>query len=73
MRGHAYLVEGDGFLPATVRTLTAGQHLMTRSTHPLKVFKDPLLMGGWVAEKGTLSADVVLRTVAALRPAAVPA
>ena len=67
MRGHAYLVEGDGFLTATVRTLTAGLHLLTRSRYPLEVFKDPWPMASWVAQRGELDADEVMRVLGLIR------
>ena len=60
IRALAYLVEGMGFLPAAVRTLTAGLHLVTRAPYPLKVFRDAGELSGWVAsEDGPPSAVVI--------------
>lgn len=44
----AYLVEGSGFLPATVRTLTAGLSLMNRSPYKTKVFSEPGPLVSWL-------------------------
>lgn len=65
---HAYLVEGTGFLPATVRTLTSGMHLMNRTPYPLKVFKDPLVLASWICEAADhLSADQIASAIARVR------
>lgn len=67
---HGYLVEGTGFLPATVRTLTSGMHLVNRTPYPLKVFKDPMILAGWIAEDAEhLTADGVASAIAQVRRA----
>lgn len=45
----AYLVFGEGFLAVSVRTLTAGMALVTRSPHPIRVFSDTPACAAWVA------------------------
>ena len=62
-----YLVEGSGFLPATVRTLTAGLHLVNRADYPLKVFADPWLLARWTAELGALDPAEVLGALSRVR------
>jgi hypothetical protein len=57
----AYLVFGEGFLAVSVRTLTAGMSLMTRSPHPIKVFSDTPSCASWVASFAERPAsDIVL-------------
>lgn len=63
MRCQAYLVEGVGFLPAAVRTVTAGMHLITKSPYPVKVFSDAMTLASWLAPRGELDADDVTRWV----------
>jgi hypothetical protein len=63
----AYLVVGEGFLPATVRTLTAGMQLVTRSPHPIRTFGDPVVAAEWVAPFVGMDADSVLRTLTRTR------
>lgn len=67
MRCQAYLVEGVGFLPALVRTVTAGMHLMTKSPYPVKVFGDVPTLASWIAVQGALDATHVNRWVAQAR------
>ena len=55
----AYLVFGEGFLAASVRTLTAGMALVTRSPHPIKVFSDTQVCASWVATFAELAASEV--------------
>ncbi len=55
----AYLVFGEGFLAASVRTLTAGMALVTRSPHPIKVFSDTLVCASWVATFSDLAPSEV--------------
>jgi hypothetical protein len=64
-----YLVEGTGFLPATVRTLTSGMHLVTRSSYPVKVFADPGLLASWLAPHVALTPADVQQTIAEARNA----
>lgn len=49
----AYLVEGSGFLPATVRTLTAGLSLVNRAPYATKVFSDVPSLVSWVGPQLT--------------------
>lgn len=56
----AYVVFGEGFLAASVRTLTAGMALVTRSPHPIKVFSDSQVCASWVAAFADLSPGEVV-------------
>ncbi|AKF06322.1 hypothetical protein [Sandaracinus amylolyticus] len=66
---HGYLVDGDGFLPAAVRTATAGLALMTRAPYPTRVFSKGGELVEWIAPIATLSRDDVLRAIAQARAA----
>lgn len=72
MHAQAYLVDGTGFLPAAVRTATAGLHLMTRAPYPLKVFREPHELADWIASFGALRAyeveDAIERVRSAINP-----
>lgn len=72
MKAQAYLVEGTGFLPAAVRTATAGLHLMTRAPYPLQVFRDPFELADWIAGFGDLRAHEVEDAIAEVRAAISP-
>lgn len=63
MRCSAYLVEGDGFLPAAVRTMTAGMALVTRSPYPVRVFRDLPSCAEWVAPHADLDVIAVEQAV----------
>lgn len=69
MRCSGYLVEGSGFLPAAVRTMTAGMALFTKSNAPIKVFPDALSLSEFVAPHVALDAREVARTLHELRSA----
>ncbi len=69
MRCSGYLVEGTGFLPAAVRTMTAGMALFTKSKAPIKVFQDALSLSEFVAPHVGLEAREVARTLHELRSA----
>ena len=57
-----------GFLAATVRTLTAGQHLIMRSSYPLKVFADAVTAAPWIAARGELEEHDVRVALTQVRP-----
>lgn len=67
MRCSAYLVEGDGFLPAAVRTMTAGMALVTRSPHPIRVFRELATTSSWVAPHSDLGIYEVEQAVTRAR------
>ncbi len=69
MKCSAYLVEGTGFLPAAVRTMTAGMHLITRSPYPIKVFADRIAVTEWVSPHVGLTSSEVDRTTREARSA----
>jgi hypothetical protein len=69
MRCSGYLVEGTGFLPAAVRTMTAGMALFTRSKAPIRVFGDGPALAEWIAPHVGLEALEVARTLMDVRGA----
>ena len=69
MKCSAYLVEGSGFLPAAVRTMTAGMALVTRSPYPVKVFSDGPGCASWVGPVVDLTGLEVERAVKEARSA----
>lgn len=69
MHAQAYLVEGVGFLPAAVRTVTSGLHLVTRAPYPLEVFRDAREAADWIARRGELGAATVEDAIARVRDA----
>lgn len=69
MRCSGYLVEGSGFLPAAVRTMTAGMALFTKSKAPIRVFGDGPTISEWVGPYVGLDAREVIRTLMEVRGA----
>lgn len=69
MKCSGYLVEGSGFLPAAVRTMTAGMALFTRSSAPIKVFGDAPTLADWIAPHVGLDAREIVRTLMDVRGA----
>ena len=69
MKCSGYLVEGAGFLTATVRTMMAGMHLLTRSSHPIRVFGTLSDLAAWVAPHVELDQAEVARVVYEVREA----
>lgn len=69
MKCSAYLVEGSGFLPAAVRTMTAGMALVTRSPFPIKVFSDGPACASWVGSIADIAPLDVERAVKEARSA----
>lgn len=69
MKCSAYLVEGSGFLPAAVRTMTAGMALVTRSPYPVKVFSDGPGCASWVGPVVDMTGLEVERAVKEARSA----
>lgn len=67
MRCSAYLVEGDGFLPAAVRTMTAGMALVTRAPYPVRVFRELHGAATWVAPHARLDVAGVEAAVSRAR------
>lgn len=67
MRCSAYLVEGEGFLPAAVRTMTAGMALVTRSPYPVRVFRDIVATSQWVAPHAELDVMAVEQAITRAR------
>ncbi|MDQ3031127.1 MAG: hypothetical protein M3Y87_01825 [Myxococcota bacterium] len=67
MRCSAYLVEGEGFLPAAVRTMTAGMALVTRSPYPVRVFRDIVAVSSWVAPHAELDVMAVEQAITRAR------
>jgi hypothetical protein len=60
MRCSGYLVEGSGFLPAAVRTMTSGLALFTRSKAKIRVFSEAGVLADWISPSiGTAPRDVV--------------
>lgn len=72
MKCSAYLVEGTGFLPAAVRTLTAGMHLLTRSPYPIRVFATLGELAPWVGPHVDLDQAEVTRVVNEIRTTGAP-
>lgn len=66
---HAYLVEGTGFLPAAVRTFTAGLQLVNRTPFPTKVFADGMSAATWVAPMIGMSTHDLMQAMADSRNA----
>jgi hypothetical protein len=71
MKCSGYLVEGSGFLPAAVRTMTAGMALFTRSKAQIKVFPDTPTISEWIAPFVGLEPREVARTLMDVRGAGV--
>lgn len=69
MRCSGYLVEGTGFLPAAVRTMTAGLALFTKSKAQIKVFMDAPTISEWIAPIVGLEPRDVNRTLLEVRGA----
>lgn len=69
MKCSAYFVEGSGFLPAAVRTMTAGMALITRSPYPIRVFSEAPPCAAWVAPHVDLTPLDVERSVKEARTA----
>jgi hypothetical protein len=69
MKCSGYLVEGSGFLPAAVRTMTAGMSLFTRSKAVIKVFPDAPTISEWIGPYVGLDAREVNRTLMDVRGA----
>lgn len=69
MKCSAYLVEGTGFLPAAVRTMTAGMALVTRAKYAIKVFSDAPSCASWVAPSVGLTFREVEQTIEEARSA----
>lgn len=67
MRCSGYLVEGTGFLPAAVRTMTAGMALFTRSKAAIRVFGDAPALAQWISPQVGLDAREVVRTLMDVR------
>jgi hypothetical protein len=67
MHCSAYLVEGEGFLPAAVRTMTAGMALVTRSPYPVRVFRELPPCAAWVAPHADLDVPAVEQAVTRAR------
>ena len=63
MRCSGYLVEGTGFLPAAVRTMTSGMALFTRSKAKIKVFSDGELLAEWIGPSVGMTSREVVRTL----------
>jgi hypothetical protein len=72
MKCSGYLVEGTGFVTATVRTMTAGMHLLTRSPYPIRVFAMLPDVAAWVAPHVALDESAVVRAVFEVRGAGLP-
>lgn len=69
MRCSAYVVEGNSFAMAAVRTMTAGLSLLTRSPYPIKSFGDAMTAAEWVGGELGMDSRSVLATIAAAREA----
>lgn len=67
MRCSAYVVEGNSFAMAAVRTMTAGMSLLTRSPYPIKSFSDATTAADWVGEVLEMTPETVMRTIARAR------
>jgi hypothetical protein len=48
-RASAYLSPGTGFVPATVRLITTGIHLLSRTPYPVHVFAEVAPLTAWLA------------------------
>ena len=73
MRVSGYLVDGPGFLIASVRTLTAGLQLVTRARVPIRVYATAEELGGFVAPYVAMSATEIADVVKEARAAGVVA
>jgi hypothetical protein len=71
MRCSAYLVEGTGFLPAAVRTMTSGMALFTRSKAKIRVFGDAPALSEWIAPSIGVTRRDVVRTLFEVRGAGI--
>lgn len=69
MRCSGYLVEGTGFLPAAVRTMTAGMALFTRSKASIRVFGDAPTLSEWISPHVGLEPREIVRTLMDVRGA----
>ena len=69
MRASAYLVEGTGFMAVSVRTMTAGMSLMTRSPYPIRTFSDVGPLSTWVGSTLKVEPIEVEDTIEAVRTA----
>jgi hypothetical protein len=69
MRCSGYLVEGSGFLPAAVRTMTAGMALFTRSKATIRVFGDAPSLAEWISPHVGLDTREITRTLLEVRGA----
>jgi len=69
MKCSAYVVEGNSFAMAAVRTMTAGMSLLTRSPYPIKSFSDSMTAAEWVAGELAMDSRTVLSTIARAREA----
>ena len=67
MRCSAYVVEGNSFAMAAVRTMTAGMSLVTRSPYPIKSFSDAVSAAEWVSAILEMTPAMVLATIARAR------
>lgn len=67
MKCSAYVVEGNSFAMAAVRTMTAGMSLLTRSPYPIKSFGDPVAAAEWVGGELGMDSRSVLATIARAR------
>lgn len=63
----AYVVEGNSFVMAAVRTMTAGMSLLTRSPYPIRSFADAMSAADWVGASLDLPPDQVLKTISLAR------
>jgi len=71
MRCSGYLVEGTGFLPAAVRTMTSGMALFTRSKAKIRVFGDAPTLAEWIAPSIGVTPRDVVRTLFEVRGAGI--
>lgn len=69
MRCSAYLVRGNSFAMAAVRTMTAGMSLLTRSPYPIRSFSDAFSAADWVGREMGMDVDRVLATINRARDA----
>lgn len=63
----AYVVEGNSFVMAAVRTMTAGMSLLTRSPYPIRSFADPMSAAEWVGASLDMPSNDVLKTISIAR------
>jgi len=69
MKCSAYVVEGNSFAMAAVRTMTAGMSLLTRSPYPIKSFSDAMTAADWVSAELGMDSRTVLATISRAREA----